>query len=132
MPAEGWRTMPARSISRCEAICASAGVSLRVGRKARDRRNADSWKQHWVGRRTVGGGAPLRQGSRVGRFRPAPVKASVSRPPEIARTGKKLRDSSKKSLGCLHHASYKKSGPPPAGGGPAFGGGRRGTRQGGG
>src|ERR1700689_2594797 len=30
--------MPARSISRCETICASAGFSLRVGRKYLDRR----------------------------------------------------------------------------------------------
>src|SRR5260221_531424 len=31
MPAAVWRTMPARSIRRCETICASAGVSRRVG-----------------------------------------------------------------------------------------------------
>src|SRR6266550_3252641 len=33
MPALVWRTRPARSISRCETICASAGFSFRVGRK---------------------------------------------------------------------------------------------------
>src|SRR5579862_9844862 len=33
MPALVWRTSPARSIRRCETICASAGFSLRVGRK---------------------------------------------------------------------------------------------------
>src|ERR1700722_511336 len=38
MPADVWRTRPARSISRCEAICASAGVSLMVGMKAWGRR----------------------------------------------------------------------------------------------
>src|ERR1700743_1659322 len=35
MPALCWRTMPARSISRCETICASAGFSRSVGRKNR-------------------------------------------------------------------------------------------------
>ena len=38
MPAEVCRTSPARSISRCEAICASAGVSFSVGMKPWDRR----------------------------------------------------------------------------------------------
>src|SRR5258708_6593763 len=33
MPAEVWRTRPARSIRRCETICASAGFSFMVGRK---------------------------------------------------------------------------------------------------
>src|SRR5690348_16748546 len=33
MPALVWRIRPARSISRCETICASEGVSFRVGRK---------------------------------------------------------------------------------------------------
>src|SRR5215510_11690083 len=33
MPALVWRIMPARSISRCETICASAGFSFMVGRK---------------------------------------------------------------------------------------------------
>src|SRR6267142_6002029 len=33
MPALVWRTRPARSIRRCETICASAGFSFRVGRK---------------------------------------------------------------------------------------------------
>ena len=42
MPAEVCRTRPARSISRCEAICASAGVSFMVGMKLRDRRIAGS------------------------------------------------------------------------------------------
>ena len=37
-PAEVWRTNPARSISRCETISASFGVSLSVGIKPRDRR----------------------------------------------------------------------------------------------
>ena len=40
MPAEVCRTSPARSISRCEAICASAGVSFMVGMKLRERRIA--------------------------------------------------------------------------------------------
>ena len=34
MPAEVWRTKPARSISRCEAICASAGRFLQRGDEA--------------------------------------------------------------------------------------------------
>src|SRR3979411_611806 len=38
MPAASWRIIPARSISRCEAISASFGVSRRIGRKKRDRR----------------------------------------------------------------------------------------------
>src|SRR3954463_16655040 len=33
MPALVCRTKPARSISRCETICASEGFSFRVGRK---------------------------------------------------------------------------------------------------
>ena len=33
MPALDWRIIPARSISRCDAVCASAGVSFSVGRK---------------------------------------------------------------------------------------------------
>src|SRR5882724_5983855 len=33
MPALVWRIRPARSISRCETICASEGVSFSVGRK---------------------------------------------------------------------------------------------------
>src|SRR5436190_1063885 len=33
MPALVWRTRPARSISRCETICASEGFSFMVGRK---------------------------------------------------------------------------------------------------
>ena len=40
MPAEACWIMPARSISRCETICASAGVSLMVGRNSRERRMA--------------------------------------------------------------------------------------------
>ncbi len=40
MPAEVCRTSPARSISRCEAICASAGVSFSVGTKLWERRIA--------------------------------------------------------------------------------------------
>src|ERR1700721_2669170 len=38
MPAASWRIMPARSISRCETISASFGVSGRVGRKKEERR----------------------------------------------------------------------------------------------
>ena len=38
MPAASCRIMPARSISRCETISASFGVSRRIGRKKRDRR----------------------------------------------------------------------------------------------
>src|SRR5271155_240045 len=38
MPAASWRTMPARSISRCETISASFGVSRRIGKKNRDSR----------------------------------------------------------------------------------------------
>src|SRR5690242_3928124 len=45
MPALVCRIMPARSMRRWEAICASAGVSFSVGRKARDRRKADSWEE---------------------------------------------------------------------------------------
>src|SRR5262249_59512261 len=33
MPALVWRMRPARSIRRCETICASAGFSFMVGRK---------------------------------------------------------------------------------------------------
>src|ERR1700759_4056181 len=33
MPALVWRISPARSISRCETICASEGFSFMVGRK---------------------------------------------------------------------------------------------------
>src|SRR3990167_4524387 len=33
MPALVWRTRPARSIRRCDTICASAGFSFMVGRK---------------------------------------------------------------------------------------------------
>src|SRR6185437_6268300 len=40
MPAAVWRIMPARSIKRCDAICASLGVSLSSGRKYWDRRIA--------------------------------------------------------------------------------------------
>ena len=35
-----WRTSPARSISLWLTICASAGLSFRTGRKARDQRMA--------------------------------------------------------------------------------------------
>src|SRR5262249_28698539 len=38
MPAASWRIIPARSISRCEAISASFGFSFRMGRKNRDKR----------------------------------------------------------------------------------------------
>src|SRR4051794_13463574 len=38
MPAAVWRTRPARSIRRCEAICASAGFSFIVGSSEWDRR----------------------------------------------------------------------------------------------
>src|ERR1700731_2121054 len=38
MPAASWRIMPARSISRWEAISASFGVSRKLGRKNRERR----------------------------------------------------------------------------------------------
>jgi hypothetical protein len=38
MPAASCRIMPARSISRCEAISASFGVSFKIGKKKRDRR----------------------------------------------------------------------------------------------
>src|SRR5690242_10437859 len=40
MPAAVWRTRPARSISLWLTIWASAGLSLRSGRKARDQRMA--------------------------------------------------------------------------------------------
>ena len=64
MPAEVCRTSPARSISRCEAICASAGVSFMVGMKLRERRIAGS--VHVVaGRRTVTGGSADRQPATV-------------------------------------------------------------------
>src|SRR6185312_10469541 len=42
MPAEVWRTRPARSIRRWEAICASFGVCLSVGMKPRERRIAST------------------------------------------------------------------------------------------
>src|ERR1700712_4865468 len=38
MPDAVWRISPARSISRCDTIWASAGFSFRVGRKLRDKR----------------------------------------------------------------------------------------------
>src|SRR5271168_4297376 len=38
MPALDWRIMPARSISRCETICASFGFSRSSGRKYSERR----------------------------------------------------------------------------------------------
>ena len=38
MPALDWRIMPLRSISWCETISASFGVSRRTGRKKRERR----------------------------------------------------------------------------------------------
>src|SRR3569832_2838621 len=38
MPAASWRSIPARSISRCDTISASFGFSLRMGRKKRDSR----------------------------------------------------------------------------------------------
>src|ERR1043166_363184 len=41
MPAASWRTMPARSMSRCDTISAYFGVSRRIGRKKRDRRIGD-------------------------------------------------------------------------------------------
>src|SRR5664279_4687053 len=41
MPAASCRIMPARSISRCETISASFGVSREIGRKKRVRRIAD-------------------------------------------------------------------------------------------
>src|SRR5689334_2044118 len=40
MPAAVWRTSPARSMSLWLTIWASAGLSLRTGRKARDQRMA--------------------------------------------------------------------------------------------
>src|ERR1700687_4788889 len=48
MPAESWRTMPARSKSLCETTSASAGSSRRVGTKYCDQRivfcQLNSWK----------------------------------------------------------------------------------------
>src|ERR1700733_11924286 len=38
MPAASCRSMPARSIRRCDTISASFGVSFRMGRKNRDNR----------------------------------------------------------------------------------------------
>src|SRR6516164_4598955 len=38
MPALDWRIIPARSISRCETICASLGFSRSNGRKYSERR----------------------------------------------------------------------------------------------
>src|SRR5688572_11117026 len=51
MPALAWRTMPARSISRCETISASAGFSRRVGRKNWDER---IWPRWWRLRELTG------------------------------------------------------------------------------
>ncbi len=42
MPADDWRIIPARSISRCETICASDGVSFNVGRNYWDKRMAEN------------------------------------------------------------------------------------------
>src|SRR5258706_152665 len=38
MPALDWRIIPARSINRCETICASLGLSRSTGRKYSERR----------------------------------------------------------------------------------------------
>src|SRR5437763_5794826 len=46
MPAAVWRTRPARSISLWLTICASEGLSLRTGRKARDHRIAGRSSGH--------------------------------------------------------------------------------------
>src|SRR5512136_2267974 len=43
MPAPSWRMKPARTSSLCEATCASAGASLRVGTKAWLRRTGRIW-----------------------------------------------------------------------------------------
>src|SRR5208282_6275864 len=51
MPEADCRTMPARSISRCETICASLGFSFSSGRKYWDRRILP-------GTRVVSAGAP--------------------------------------------------------------------------
>jgi hypothetical protein len=48
MPAELCRIMPARSISWCDTICASAGVSLSNGRKYRDSRIGVSLGMAWI------------------------------------------------------------------------------------
>src|SRR3954466_14775107 len=42
MPAASCRSMPARSIRRCDTISASFGFSFRMGRKNRDNRMGDS------------------------------------------------------------------------------------------
>src|SRR5215469_12550806 len=49
MPAASCRIMPARSISRWDAISASLGVSRKLGRKYRDRRMKLSGKVGWRG-----------------------------------------------------------------------------------
>src|SRR5271166_198377 len=51
MPALDWRIIPARSIRRCETICASLGFSRSNGRKYSERRIEP---HPWVGRRTLG------------------------------------------------------------------------------
>src|ERR1043165_5631224 len=61
MPALIWRTNPARSMRRCHTICASAGVSFKVGRK------------YWL-RRMSGGvhivGLRANLGNRAGQGKP--------------------------------------------------------------
>src|SRR6516162_9635180 len=51
MPALDWRIIPARSISRCETICASLGFSRKTGRKYLESRIKPN---HGIGRRTLG------------------------------------------------------------------------------
>src|ERR1700759_2859317 len=72
MPAASWRTMPARSINRCETISASFGVSRRIGKKNRDSRMGSA---HDSGERASGAVKPdhsakYKHGNRFNGFSP--------------------------------------------------------------
>src|SRR5205823_7769522 len=61
MPALDWRIIPARSISRCETICASLGFSRNNGRKYSESRIEPHPK---LGCRTLGNtGEPVHRGA---------------------------------------------------------------------
>src|SRR6266516_6647514 len=65
MPAASWRIMPARSMSRCETISASLGVSRRIGRKYRERRMGGGDSGGRAGRWSETGSSPKIQGVNV-------------------------------------------------------------------
>src|SRR5579864_8745995 len=68
MPAASCRIMPARSISLCETISASFGVSRKIGRKKRDRRIAGGSESRTVGGPSESGSAGKTQGRRNARL----------------------------------------------------------------